>query len=226
MNTDELRRRVSQHVWFHSIDLGDGIVTPGKKKPEFHAAEAKAIFDPIDVKGRTLMDVGAWNGFYTVEAKRRGAADVLAVDEITWNHPDYRAKETFDLVMSHLGLNVQTRAMDAHNLSEKEVGRWDVVLCLGVFYHLVDPILVVQRLAEITNEVLVLETWLDAQDIDRPAMIFYPGTELIGDPTNWWGPNRACVEALLRMAGFTRIIFSHHPMPSEAAHRGIFHAFK
>jgi hypothetical protein len=79
------------------------------------------------------------------------------------------------------------------------VGSFDVVLFLGIFYHLVDPIRVLQNIAPIATESLVIETHLDLQNLGRPAMAFYPGKEVNNDPTNWWGPNREAMESLLRM---------------------------
>jgi tRNA (mo5U34)-methyltransferase len=225
MTETELQERVSHYPWFHSIDLGQGVVTPGGKTPEILDPESAAVFGRIEVAGRSVLDIGAWNGYYTVEAKRRGATEVLALDEFTWLDPNYRGKESFDFVMSHLGMRVQTRVLDVHRISVEEVGRWDVTLFLGVFYHLIDPIVVLQRLAEITREVLVVETALDGHDIERPAMFFYPGTELADDPTNWWAPNRACMEALLRTVGFTRVSYMPNPAPGHDK-RGIFHAYK
>ncbi len=99
-----------------------------------------------------------------------------------------------------------------------------MVLFLGVFYHLFDPIAALRCLSDITDEVLVLETHLELQDVTKPAMAFYPGSELNGDPTNWWAPNRAAVEALLKSVGFPKVLFTPHPAGPEV--RGIFHAFK
>ncbi len=67
-DTKSIAERVKQFPWFHSIDLGNGIVTPGSKSPEIHAQEAAAFFDPIRVEGMSVVDVGAWNGFYSFEA--------------------------------------------------------------------------------------------------------------------------------------------------------------
>src|SRR5579863_7086582 len=81
-----LEQRVRQIPWFHSIDLGNGIVTPGQKPPDVHRMEYAAIFDPVDISGRTVIDIGAWNGAYSFEAKRRGAARILATDSLAWRH--------------------------------------------------------------------------------------------------------------------------------------------
>jgi tRNA (mo5U34)-methyltransferase len=226
MSPDELQRRVSQYEWFHSIDLGHGIVTPGTKSPEVLSAEASAIFGPLDLRGRSLIDVGAWDGYFTIQAKRRGAANVLAADYPTWTHPQLRGKETFELATAALGVEADTRIIDVQQISVEKIGRWDVVLFLGVFYELTDPIAIVHRLAAITKEVLVVETLLDAQDIQRPAMMFHPGRELRDAPADCWAPNAACVEALLRAAGFREVRFARNPAAGLSETRGIFHAYK
>jgi len=223
MTREEAEKFVAAHRWFHTIDLGDGIVTPGGKTRNILEPESAAVFAHLNLRGCSVMDVGAWNGYYTVESKRRGASKVLAVDSPTWLRPDLRGKETFDFVMKRLGLSVESLVKDVQCIDEDDVGHWDIVLFLGVFYHLVDPITAVMRLAAITNEVLVVETHLDARYFGRPAMVFYPGRELSNDPTNWWGPNRAAVEALLTLAGFRHIEFTAHPAHQV---RGIFHAYK
>lgn len=220
-----LREEIGEFTWFHSIDLGDGIITPGRKSLSLLESQSDAVFRPLDLTGRSVLDVGAWNGGQTVAAVRRGAAKVMAIDESAWLNRRWRGKESFEFVMRTLGLNVPTKIVDVQTLSPDDVGEWDIVLLLGVFYHLFDPITAVQRLFRITKEVLVLETHLDGLAIQRPAMIFYPGNELNKDPTNWWGPNWACVEQLLRCVGFERVDSAPFPAP-PGAHRGIFHAWK
>ena len=219
----DLLAQVQRYFWFHSIDLGNGVVTPGKKSPKVLRAEADAIFGSLDLRGKSVLDIGAWNGYFSFEAKRRQAHRVLATDHHCWS-PEINGRATFDLARTTLELEVETMDIDVPDLSPDQVGRFDVVLFLGVFYHLVDPIRALQNLAAVTNEVAVLETHLDLPAIDRPAMVFYPGTELNDDPTNWWGPNRQCVEALLRLVGFERVVYQTHPLVGDA--RGIFHAYK
>ena len=85
------------------------------------------------------------------------------------------------------------------------VGMLDIVLFLGVLYHLRHPLLALERIFAVTRERLVVETVVDMVGVRRPAAAFYPGRELNADPTNWWGPNVPAVEALLRAAGFTRV---------------------
>jgi tRNA (mo5U34)-methyltransferase len=216
------QEEVDEYVWWHTIDLGNGVVTPGRKSKAVMEAEAELHSQGLDLAGRSVLDVGSWNGGFAVEAKRRGAARVLATDTYCWRDPQYRGRETFDLVVRATGLDIPAREIDATEISVENVGQFDVVLFLGVFYHLFDAIGTTKRLASVAREVLVVETHMDALDNPRPAMIMYPGEELAGDPTNWWGPNRACMEAILKSVGFGRVAFQQ----GTGKTRGVFHAWK
>ena len=215
--------QVERYIWFHSIDLGNGVVTPGNKSPKVLRAEADAIFGPLDLRGKSVLDVGAWNGYFSFEAKRRQAQRVLATDHHCWS-PEIQGRAGFDLARRALKLDIESLDIDVPDLVPGRVGQFDVVLFLGVFYHLPDPIRALQNIAALTKEVAVVETHLDLRALDRPAMVFYPGTELNDDPTNWWGPNRQCIDALLRLVGFARVVYEPHPLVGAA--RGIFHAYK
>lgn len=221
--------QVASYFWWHTIELGNGLVTPGEKPREVMDAEFALTFDGLDLRGKTVLDVGAWNGAFSIEAKRRGATRVVALDHATWNSPEFRGRETFDLAVKACGVEIEAFDQDldvpqlslADLLSFAKVPAFDIVLYLGVFYHLKNPLAATRELAAITRETMVLETVLDAPSETRPGMIFYPGDELDGDPTNWWGPNRRCVEALLELYGFKQIAFA---MNGKA--RGSFHAHK
>jgi tRNA (mo5U34)-methyltransferase len=221
--TDDLNSRVAAQYWHHSIDLGGGVITPGGKSLAICAGEASLIFDRVDLGGLSVLDIGAWNGFFSFEAKRRGARHVLATDSFCWSHPDFRGREAFDVARSALGVDVDAREIDVADLSPESVGEFDVVLYLGVFYHRYDAIESLARAARLAKQVLIVETHLDLRDFNFPAMAFYPGHELNNDPTNWWGPNEHCMQALLAGHGFKDIEVSTHP----AGHsRAIFHAWR
>jgi tRNA (mo5U34)-methyltransferase len=210
--------------WHHSIDLGDGFVTPGGKSLATCNSEANVIFNRVDLTSRSVIDVGAWNGFFSFEAKRRGAARVLATDSYCWTHPHFRGRETFDLARSALGIQVDAREIDVAQLSPETVGEFDIVLFLGVFYHRYDAIEALEKVARLAKHVLIVETQLDLRHIKRPAMAFYPGSELGGDDTNWWGPNEQCMRALLLGHGFAEVEVSAHPVFRYG--RAIFHAWR
>jgi tRNA (mo5U34)-methyltransferase len=205
--------------WFHSIDFGGGLTSNGAAKIESLRRQADACLN--DLAGRTVLDVGCWDGFYSFEARRRGASRVLATDHFAWSNRCWGDRRAIDLACRHIAPHIDVMDIDLAQLSVSSVGRFDVVLFLGVLYHLRHPLAVLEQIAPITTERLVLETHMDAFDCDRPAMVFYPGSELAGDHTNWWGPNRACVEGMLRDVGFTDVAFSVHPCYPE---RGIFTA--
>jgi tRNA (mo5U34)-methyltransferase len=221
----DLRSRIAEFRWHHSIDLGDGVVTPGGKSLAICNTEANLVFDRINLTGHSVLDIGAWNGNFSFEAKRRGAARVLATDSYCWSHPHVRGRETFDIARSALGLEleVDAREIDAADLSPETVGEFDIVLYLGVFYHRYDAIETLARVARLAKHVLVVETHLELREVDVPAMAFYPGRELANDPTNWWGPNEHCMKALLLGHGFNEIEISAHPGGSN---RAVFHAWR
>ena len=205
LDRETLAKRVRELRWFHSIDLGHGIVTPGVKSLAIHQVEYTAFFDPVEIRGRSVIDIGAWNGAYSFEAKRRFAARVLATDHFVWNHPIFRGRDGFELARSVLNLDIEVQEIDVPYLSSDNVGNFDVVLFLGVFYHLLDPIAALLQVAKLAREVLIVETQTDALEISRPAMIMYPGSELNNDASNWWGPNPACMVALLKECGFAKV---------------------
>jgi tRNA (mo5U34)-methyltransferase len=199
----ELGDEVATRTWFHTIDLGGGVVTPGEKDT---LAEVGHMRLPADLTGRTVLDVGAYDGFYAFEAERRGAARVLATDSWTWNWPGSDARRNFDLAHRVLGSRVESRVVAVEDLSPDTVGgTYDLVLFLGVLYHAPDPLGYLRRLRSVTGGVAIVETVVDLLDIGVPAAAYYPGSALHGDASNHFGPNPAAVEGLLTDAGFARV---------------------
>jgi tRNA (mo5U34)-methyltransferase len=196
--TEELAREVALHRhWFHSIDLGGGIITPGAKAPPVHQRESSAFFDRVQLSGRSVLDIGAWNGFYSFEAKRRGAERVLVTDSYCWRHPVFQGRQTFELARRALSLDIEAQEIDVGEISTDTVGEFDVVLFLGVFYHRYDAIDSLARAASVTKHLLIVETHLDLQDIERPAMAFYPpGHSRALERTT----NRLCLPRAARLA--------------------------
>jgi tRNA (mo5U34)-methyltransferase len=196
-----LRERVEQLGWHHQIDLGDGIVTPGADKS---AEKLEALRLP-PLEGKTVLDVGAWDGYFSFAAERLGASRVLATDSFAWGGASWGSMDSFNLARDALGSHVEDRYIDVMDLSPEEIGTFDVVLFLGVLYHLRHPMLALERVASVTGELLVIETLVDLTFTRRPAAAFYPGAYMNGDDTNWWGPNTAAVKAMLSEVGFTRV---------------------
>ena len=220
MTRDQLRAEVAALPWWHSINLGQGIITPGKVDTP---RQLPLLRLPERLDGLTVLDIGAWDGFYSFECERRGAARVLATDSYCWNGSGWGTKRAFELARRALGSKVEDLDIDALELSPERVGRFDLVLFLGVLYHMPNPLLGLERAASVTAGTLIVETHVDLLDVPEPAMRFYPGSELNGDPSNWWGPNPACIADMLRTVGFDMI----HLVPRTVhGNRQVVHAMR
>ena len=114
--------------------------------------------------------------------------------------------------------------IDVMDLAPERVGTFDLVLFLGVLYHLRHPFLALERVASVTRGQLILETVVDLVGFRRPAMAFYPGHELNNDPTNWWGPNVPAVRGMLESLGFNQVTVPS-PLPNAMyrAARAVYH---
>jgi tRNA (mo5U34)-methyltransferase len=225
MNSSELQSRADAIRWWHSIDLGHGVVTRGVDHAQ--AERLSRLQLPVDLSGRSVLDIGAWDGFFSFEAERRGAARVLAADYYSWHGQGWgtgQGKAGFQLAREALGSRVEDVDLDVMDLSPDRIGTFDVVLFLGVLYHLPHPLLALERVASVASGLLVVETVVDMVGVARPAAAFYPGRELNGDPTNWWGPNEPAVRGMLRSVGFTRVdtITPTRSAPYRAA-RAVYH---
>jgi len=91
------------------------------------------------------------------------------------------------------------------DVSPDNTGVFDVVLFLGVLYHMRHPLLAIEKVSAVTGGMLILETHVDLTSLNRAAMAFYAGDELNRDGSNWCGPNEACVIAMLKDRGFKRV---------------------
>jgi len=204
-------------VWWHSIDLGYGIVTPGREGGITHPTGTKNLLKniqlPDDLKGKSVLDIGAWDGFFSFEAEKRGASKILAIDNFYRNTLDYTGTQGFEVAKEILKSNVEFRKADVYDLSPEKFGTFDVVLFLGVFYHLRHPLLGLEKVFSVTKDMLIMETHYDPYEGDdkTPLARFYENNEINNDPTTWWGFNKACLLASLRSVGFInpKVIFRY-----------------
>ena len=155
MDRNELLAEVAKVRWWHTIDLGQGVVTPGRDDTQ---AKLKRIALPPDLAGLSVLDVGAWDGFFSFEAERRGAARVVAVDTYSWGYGGSGSKAGFDLARRALRSRVEDRVLEVLDISPATVGVFDLVLFLGVLYHMRHPLLALERIASVTKQHLILET--------------------------------------------------------------------
>jgi tRNA (mo5U34)-methyltransferase len=212
-----LERRIRElGDWFHNLDLNGVPTAPGHFLGDYPAVKwrrfAHAV--PADLSGRTVLDVGCNGGFYAIEMKRRGASHVLAID----TDERYLAQAGFAAEVMNVEIEFQQLSVfDLPSLGR----RFDLVLFMGVLYHLRHPLLALDLLREhVVGERLVFQSMLRGpehsvkvnadyeftdttpfEDPRYPVMYFVEG-KYAGDPTNWWIPNASCAEAMLRSAGF------------------------
>jgi tRNA (mo5U34)-methyltransferase len=225
----EIAAAVNNIRWFHQIDLGNGIVTPGFDRSRM----LQCLGLPSDLTGKSVLDIGAWDGFFSFEAERRNAKRVLATDAFIWQGRGWGSQNGFNLAREVLHSKVEAEIIDVHDMSAQHPGRFDIVLFLGVLYHLKHPLLALERVFDVTEEFLILETHIDLTNIDRPAIAFYPGAEVGGDGSNWYGPNVPALLAMLKTVGFSRTEVNwaspiEQPASPDqyASARAIFHAWR
>jgi tRNA (mo5U34)-methyltransferase len=197
MTDEEVRERIAAVPhWYHPIEVRPGIVTPGANDAQ---SILKLLALPEDCHGMRVLDLGARDGFFSFEMERRGA-DVIAVDYVA-------PKDSgFAVAAELLGSRVPYLHRNLYDLNAAELGSFDVVLFLGLLYHLPDPLGALRIVRNLTSRQMYLETLvlefggaLDA----LPLMRFFAGASWAGDPTNYWGPNVRCVEEMLGETEFT-----------------------
>jgi tRNA (mo5U34)-methyltransferase len=215
MSKEEILKKIGQiPFWWHYIELGHGIVTPGHQGGENNPGVSKKILAglhlPDSLKGKTVLDIGAFDGLFSFEAEKRGASRVLAIDNF-----DHLAKEGKHLERGFEPLmvareilaadRVECQELDVMDISSEKIGTFDVVLFLGVLYHLKNPFLALEKIASVTKEMMILESLCIDKYNDEALAWFYEKDEWKKDPTNWWGPNQKCAEAMVRAAGFKKV---------------------
>jgi tRNA (mo5U34)-methyltransferase len=252
---DELNAEAAKYGWFHRIDLGQGVVTPAGPNPW----EAKHL-PPL--KGKTVLDIGAWDGAYSFLAESEEASRVVALDHYVWGIdipardvywekcaregvlPDHRldtkdfwddtlpGKRPFDFAHRVLGSHVETAVADFTTCELDAIGTFDVVLYLGVLYHMPEPLTCLQRVRAVTREVAaVASVALDIPEMnDQRLLQFQPGSELGGDFGNWYVPTISALQSMCRAAGFARVEVvvgppDHGPNAGGGVYLAMVHAY-
>ncbi|PBB84666.1 TIGR04290 family methyltransferase [Mesorhizobium sp. WSM3876] len=219
----EIRRRIDAlGPWFHNMELAGVETAPDHFLGNYPLIKWRKFADaiPADLSGKSVLDIGCNAGFYSIEMKKRGADRVLGID--------------FDegyLAQARFAAEIAECQIEFRQLSVYDVGAlgesFDIVLFMGVLYHLRHPLLaldlvrehvardlmVFQSMQRGSGDVLALEQdyhfWM-RELFDRPEFprLHFIEHRYAHDPTNWWIPNRACTEAMLRSAGFEILL---HP---------------
>jgi tRNA (mo5U34)-methyltransferase len=210
----DLLERIQAGEWYHTIDLGDGIVTPGWF--DTRALPERLPF-PARLEGMRSLDVGTFDGFWAFEMERRGASEVIAIDvldPVRWDWPAgsdagvvealNRRKQDgagFALLHEALGSGVTRLEQSVYDLDPAAVGQFDFVYLGSLLLHLRDPVAALARVRAVTRGQLLA---VDAVDLPLTALFpRRPAAYLdgVGRPW-WWRPNQAALVRMLEAAGF------------------------
>jgi tRNA (mo5U34)-methyltransferase len=211
-----LRRSRELGSWFHNLDLNGVQTAPDHFLGDYPASKFKRFASalPADLSGKTVLDVGCNAGFYSLEMKRRGADLVIGIDS------DDRYLEQARFAAEVTGLDIEFRKLSVYEVAALGQ-RFDLVIFMGVLYHLRHPLLGLDLIHEhVAGDLMLFQSmqrgsknlvplepdyeFFEPCPFDAPG---YPKLHFVEhrfshDPTNWWIPNRACAEAMLRSAGF------------------------
>jgi len=180
--------------WHHTFEIFPGITTPGSYAPQFLLDR---LHLPDDLSGVRVLDIGTADGFFALKLAQRGAK-VVAID--------YRKKEDhgFHIMEALNDVDIEYRQMNVYDLSPELLGKFDIVLFLGVLYHLPDLWRALQVARSCCQErgIIFIESHVDTEcDPSIPVARYHPRSSLAGDYTNYWSPNRACLLELVHDCG-------------------------
>lgn len=197
---NEARQVLLDTGFYHSFEFPDGTRIDGAIPLGYLNERLGSFPIPENLTGKSVLDIGPWDGFFTFAMERRGAA-VTAID--------YVDLDSFRLLAEQFGSQAKYLRMEVYELDPGRLGRFDYVLFLGVLYHLKHPQLAMERVCSVTKELCVVDTyvsnasqWLAGEGAAFPSMDLYEYDELAGQLDNWCGPTVEAVQMMARVAGF------------------------
>lgn len=204
--------------WYHTIELGDGLVTRGKYD---HRSVVHRYGIPHSLEGKTALDVGTWDGFWAFELERRGAERVVAMDigsykDFDWLpwireslDPEDLPSNKFRLAHRALDSKVEHETCNIYDLSPERLGTFDLVFCGSLLLHLQNPLKALVALRSVARELAVVETALDeeieAQNLNRPWLAFghREAEETLGEACVYWRFSIRALQEMMAYAGFS-----------------------
>lgn len=228
---------LKQYYWYHTIDLGNGLITPG----DWDYRQTLPLFKfPTDMRGMNVLDVGSATGFFAFEFERRGA-NVVSVELPSiadWDMPPGEDKEItlkefmafhqattidevhhfhldgpFEFCRRILNSKVRRCYSTIYDLSAQKVGvdGFDLIFCSDVLLHTFAPLKALAALAPLCRGALVISQRLADEDNDQPPVMLYTGGETrTADSMTWWLPNWSCLQQMLKRLGFKHVSIVGH----------------
>lgn len=197
----------AEKYWFHRLELAPDLITPGWSDPKLEKLPFFGL--PDDMTGMRVLDVGCAEGFFSFEAERRGASEVVAIDSF----PD--SVHRFNICRNALNSKATAYLCNVYELNVRAFGTFDMVFFFGVLYHLRNPILALEKIFSVCTGTLLMQT-AGMKEIPQHENValaeFHPGGIQSGtadnpmfDPTVFWLPNVACTRALVSHVGFQNV---------------------
>lgn len=218
MSARDRRERVERQDWYHTIDLGDGLVTPGWFDTRPTVAKVPL---PASLAGKRCLDVGTWDGFWAFELEKRGADSVTAIDvrdQDRWDWPPVMRMQPrnsgkeileafkdedrgFEIARELLGSKVERRDVSMYELDPDEHGMFDFIFLGSLLLHLRDPVAALAAMRSVCGGEAVIAETIDLwPSLTRPRT---PTARIEGiERPWWWQPNRACLHTMIESAGF------------------------
>ncbi len=194
----DLIEQAKTRWWFHTIDLGDGHLTPGPQHAQVD--HIRRAFLDVDFTGKKVLDIGCWDGLWSFEAEKRGAAEVYSTDLIS-----QRDEDVTNYQLAHAILNSRARyfpsvsVYDVHQLGATD---FDVVIYMGVFYHIKDPLLALARLRQVTKVGGLIIVEGEVIKSDDCFAKFYYHEDYAQSASNWWVPSIPCLRQWVECSSF------------------------
>ena len=197
---------LSVPYWWHSIDLGDGVITPGLGGKNCALKVQRLKLNEIDWKGKSVLDVGCSTGFFSFWCEKQGISRIVALDNFSGDNQNTRG---FNVCKKILNSKVEYISKDITKISSKDIGQFDIVLFIDVLYHIRYPLLALDNLRTITKELLVLRSYClsdkEKRSIVRVRQLDEGQTHLV------WQPSISCIEGWMKDAGFNTKLIEVNP---------------
>lgn len=199
MTADEIQSAMQGIDWWHQIELGHNIVSPGRGGSTSYRLQQLQI--PDNLTGKAFLDIGAWDGAFSFVAEERGASRIVAVNE--------KPKPGLELAIRARDSRVESAIADLNSLTPEQLGgSFDVVLFSGVLYHLPNPIAGLERVLALTQPggLTICETATDLNHLKEPAAALVADARSTDNyDRNWWRPNWRGVVSLFEQVGFEQV---------------------
>lgn len=212
--TQQLTDEINSIKWWHRIEVAPGLFTPGivRHGEDGSNYEETRFGLPENLAGKSVLDIGGWDGYFAFACEKRNASRVVVCDVSQAAGGNWGGTAGFNMAKRLLNSKVEFKELSVNELSPSNAGIFDITLQYGVLYHLENMLPALKATASVTREYTLLETAVLPRADDKtpnvPVAGFFPG--FAKDPTNYWYPNLACLKQMLLYAGYRSVELVHY----------------